>query len=178
MPLYKIKLLNRQEIANGTLLFTFEKPPGFTFKPGQYGGFTLINPDETDANGNTRRFSLVSSPDDKHLSIAMRISPVCHAYKRILKELPLGSEIKFAGPSGTFILHEDASIPAVLIAGGIGITPFYSMVQYVTQHHISRQIYLFYGNPKPADAAFLNELTQLQNKNPAFKCIATMDKAD
>src|SRR5579872_2351374 len=107
MPIHNLKLLERREIASGTKLFTFEKPTGLTFKPGQYAGFTLINPAETDAGGITRRFSLLSSPEDEQLSIALRIQN--SAYKRVLNSLPLGSEVKFAGPTGTFTLHEDTT---------------------------------------------------------------------
>jgi ferredoxin-NADP reductase len=72
MPIYKLKLIDRHEIARDTLVFTFNKPEGFTYKPGQYGGFTLIDPVEIDKGGITRRFSLLSSPADDHLSFTYR----------------------------------------------------------------------------------------------------------
>ncbi|TAK73043.1 MAG: FAD-dependent oxidoreductase [Gammaproteobacteria bacterium] len=174
MPIHHIKLIDRRDVATGTKLFIFEKPAGLTFKPGQYAGFTLINPAETDAAGNTRRFSLLSIPDDEHIAIAMRIQH--SAYKQVLNALPLGSEVKFAGPTGTFTLHEDTATPAVFIAGGIGITPFYSMIRHATQCHSPRKLYLFYGNQQPDHAAFLSELKQLQQDNPHFQLIATVDK--
>lgn len=174
MPIHILKLIAQKEVASGTKVFSFEKPAGLTFKPGQYAGFTLINPSETDAGGVTRRFSLLSTPDDNHLSIATRIQN--SAYKRVLNLLPIGNEIKFAGPTGTFTLHEDTSIPAVLIAGGIGIAPFYSMIRYAAKHRSPQKIYLFYGNQQPDHAAFLDELRQLEQDNPHFKLIATIDK--
>lgn len=172
MPIHNLKLIERREVARGTIVFVFEKPVGVTFKPGQYGGFTLINPSETDAGGITRRFSLLSAPDDNHLSIATRIQN--SAYKRILNALSPGNEIKFAGPTGNFTLHEDTSTPAVFIAGGIGITPFYSMLRHAAKHRSPQQIYLFYGNQTQVDAAFLDELIQLERTHPPFKLIATM----
>ena len=175
MPLYKIKLINRQEIARGTLMFQFEKPEGFTFIPGQYGGFTLIDPAETDAGGNTRRFSLLSTPDDYHIAIATRIQQ--SAYKRVLMNLPLNSEIKFAGPTGNFTQHTDDTIPAVFIAGGIGIAPFYSMIRYAAAHQSQQKMFLFYGNQQPEDAAFLSELMQIEKEHPPFKLIAAMANA-
>ena len=176
MPLYKIKLTSRQEIALHTINITFEKPADFVFKSGQYGGITLINPPETDAGGITRRFSILSAPDDPELAIVTRVQS--SAFKRVLCQLPLGSEVKFAGPTGGFILHEDRSIPAVFIAGGIGIAPFYSMIRHATQHHIPQQIHLFYGNQTIQHAAFLDELLTMQQLNQHFKLIATMDKPD
>jgi len=178
MPIHIIKLIDRQEVATHTWRFTFSKPDNFIFKPGQYAGFTLINPTATDALGNTRRFSLLSTPEDAHLAIAIRILPEASAFKKVLHALPIGSELKLAGPTGVFTLHEDISTPAVLLAGGIGITPFYSMIRHVTAQQSPQTIHLFYGNASQNDAAFLAELMQLQQKNSHFKCIPTIDKAD
>ena len=55
MAVFKVKLKGRQEIASGTVAFRFEKPAEFSYKAGQFGDFTLANPPETDAEGNTRR---------------------------------------------------------------------------------------------------------------------------
>lgn len=176
MPIYKLTLEARQEVANGTIVFSFSKPPGFTFKPGQYGGFTLINPSETDANGITRRFSLLSTPSDTQIKIATRIQN--SAYKRVLNALPIGSEIKFAGPTGNFILHDNVNEPAVLIAGGIGITPFYSMIKDAITQQSSQRLYLFYGNQAELDAAFLSELMTLSKTHANFKLIPTLANPD
>lgn len=62
MPIYQVKLKCKQEIAAGTMAFLFEKPAGFFYKAGQSADCTLINPAETDAEGNTRVFSLASAP--------------------------------------------------------------------------------------------------------------------
>jgi ferredoxin-NADP reductase len=70
MAIYKIKLKGRQEIASGTMAFHFEKPQGFSYKAGQFGDLTLANPPETDAEGNTRGFSLASAPYEGDLMVA------------------------------------------------------------------------------------------------------------
>lgn len=176
MPIHKLKLLNRYPVATHTLVLEFEKPAGFTYLPGQYGGFTLINPSTTDAGVMTRRFSLLSAPDEKTLRIATRIQQ--STFKQELSQMPLGSEIKFAGPTGTFTLHTDAAIPAVFIAGGIGIAPFYSMIKHALVHKPHQELILFYGNQEKADAAFLSDLIELQTTHPQFKCIATLAKPD
>jgi ferredoxin-NADP reductase len=172
MPIYKLKLLEKHEVARNTIVFQFEKPDNFTFTPGQYGGFTLINPKETDSNGITRRFSLLSAPEDHFIAIATRIQP--SVFKRELQSLPIQHEIKFAGPTGNFTLHTDTNIPAVFIAGGIGIAPFYSMIKHAIAQHSPQQITLFYGNQTIADSAFINELTQLSSPQNHFSCVATM----
>lgn len=178
MPIYKLKLIDRREIVKGIILFAFEKPEGFTFKPGQYAGFTLIDPTETDAAGITRRFSLLGTPQDTHLTIAMRFHDKAHAYKRVLNQLAIGQEIKFAGPTGNFVLPEDNSTPVVLIAGGIGITPFYCMIKHELEQNSTRPIYLFYGNQSPQDTAFLNEFQALEKNHSNFKFIPTVLDAD
>lgn|SRR3990167_3409936 len=172
MPIYKIKLLQRETVANNTIKLTFEKPPGLTFQAGQYGGFTLMDPPETDAQGNTRRFSFLCAPDDDNLIIVTRVQK--SAYKRNLQQMALGQEIKLAGPTGNFVLHEDENIPAVMIAGGIGISPFYSMIKHTLKHKPSQKIILFYGNQTLADSAFIDELLQLEQEHPQFKMIAAL----
>jgi ferredoxin-NADP reductase len=172
MPIYKLKLINRRLIAKDTYLFDFEKPEGFQFIPGQYGGFTLMNTHPGEPGTNTRRFSLLSIPDDTQISIATRAQQ--STYKQSLNELALGSDIKFAGPTGQFILHEDSSVPAVMIAGGIGITPFYSMIRHAVLQPKPHQLFLFYGNQSQEDAALLSELQQLAREHDCFTLIPTM----
>jgi ferredoxin-NADP reductase len=176
MPIHQLKLIDRHEVARATIEFRFEKPANLIFKPGQYAGFTLLNPSETDAGGITRRFSLSSTPDDTHIAITTRIQS--SAYKRVLNALSPSDEIKFAGPTGNFILHEDASIPAVFIAGGIGIAPFYSMIRHATKHHSPQKMILFYGNQSKADAPYLDEIIELQKNNSNFTFIPTMANPD
>ncbi len=176
MPIHILKLKAKRDIARSTIALDFEKPSGFTFIPGQYGGFTLINPGETDAGGNTRRFSLLCTPNDENISIGTRIQQ--SAYKNVLSSLPAGSEIKFAGPTGNFVLHDNIDIPAVLIAGGIGIAPFYSMIKYAAQQRSPRRIYLFYGNNTIEDSALLTELEEYQGLNPNFSMIPVMAHPD
>lgn len=176
MPIFTLKLTDRHEVARNTIELRFAKPAGFTYTAGQYGGFTLINPSETDAGGITRRFSLLSSPSDDYLAIATRIQN--SAYKRVLANLPIGSDIKFAGPTGNFILHDEISVPTVLIAGGIGIAPFYSMMRFAASQNSSRQIILFYGNQTRDDAAYLDQLVSIEQQHSAIKTIAAMANPD
>lgn len=172
MSIYKVKLIAKKTIAKETMAFTFEKPEGFAFKAGQCGDFTLLNPKETDEKGNIRAFSLADSPDANNLMIATRIRD--SAFKRVLKELPLGAELKLEGPSGSFTLHNNKAIPAVYLTGGIGITPVRSIVVHAAKGKKLQQIFLFYSNNKPEDAAFLDELKSLEHENSNYKFIPTM----
>lgn len=176
MPIYTLELIARRETAHHTWVFSFNKPAGLHYKPGQYGGFTLIQPPETDAGGITRRFSLMSSPDDNDLAIVTRLQN--SAFKRVLGNLPLGSPIKFAGPTGTFVLHDEIHRPAVFIAGGIGIAPFHSMIKQACALQRPQPITLFYGNTTRLATAFLPEMQAFEKSHAYFKMIPTFDQED
>src|ERR1043165_5212195 len=113
MPIYKTTLQKKEEVADGTMAFHFEKPGGFVFKAGQFGDFTLINPVETDTEGNTRGFSLASAPYEDSLMFATRMRDT--AFKRVLKTIEPRMELTLDAPYGSFTLHNDASRPAVFL---------------------------------------------------------------
>ncbi|MGZ4812225.1 MAG: FAD-binding oxidoreductase [Terriglobales bacterium] len=108
---YVSSLKEREEIAEGTMAFYFAKPADFQFRAGQSIDLTLINPRETDAEGNTRAFSIASAPFDTDLMIATRMRDT--AFKRVLRNAPLGTEVKIEGPSGSisFIPTGDRKMP-------------------------------------------------------------------
>jgi ferredoxin-NADP reductase len=100
------------------------------------------------------------------------------AFKRTLATLPLETEVSIEGPFGSFTLHENATRPAVCIAGGIGITPFRSMLLDATPRELPHQVILLYANRRPEDAAFLDELTALKEKNSKFTFVPTMSNME
>jgi len=160
------------ELAEGTMGFYFEKPAGFEFRAGQFSEWTLIDPPETDAEGNIRTFTIASAPVEEDLMIATRMRDT--AFKRVLKGASTGTEVELDGPFGAMVLHDDRERPAVFLTGGIGITPFRSIALQAMHEKKSHPIYLFYSNRRPEDAAFLSELVALEKQNPRFKLIATM----
>jgi len=129
MPIYHFPLKKREEVAEDTMSFHFDTSgTDFKFKAGQNCDFTLEDPPYTDAEGTTRPFSLSSSPNLKdEIVITTRMRET--AFKKSLKEMPLGAPVKVEGPMGSFTLHKDAMKPAVMLAGGIGITPILSMIR-------------------------------------------------
>jgi ferredoxin-NADP reductase len=135
---YGPRLLGRVEIAEGTMAFHFEKPPHFDFKPGQSADLTLSDPPETDAEGNTRTFSIASPSFENQLIFATRMRDT--AFKRSLKKIPLGTEVKIDSPMGSFTLHKNSSKPAVFLAGGIGITPFISIVRQADHDRLPHKL--------------------------------------
>jgi len=169
---YQPKLLNRVEVVDGTMAFQFEKPLGFDFIPGQSTDLTLLNPPETDSEGNIRTFSIASAPFEDQLIFATRMRDT--AFKRSLKKMPLGTAVKMDAAMGSFTLHKNSAKPAVFLAGGIGITPFSSIVRQADHDHAPHKLYLFYSNRRPEDAPFLEVLQNLEKTNPNFRLIATM----
>ncbi len=174
MAEYKSNLTSRKEVAVDTMAFGFQRPPGFDFKAGQFTNITLSNPRQTDEGGNTRTFSIASPPHENELVFATRMRGT--AFKRSLMEMPLGTEVNIAPAMGSFTLHENPAKAAVFLAGGIGITPFLSIVRQAHKECLKQELYLFYSNRRPEDAAFLEILSTLEKTNPYFRFIGTMTK--
>ncbi|MBP6018275.1 MAG: FAD-dependent oxidoreductase [Burkholderiaceae bacterium] len=172
MSIYQIKLKAKKQIATGTMSFSFEKPVGFIHKAGQFADFTLLNPPETDAEGNIRGFSLTSAPYETNLMIATRMRDT--AFKRVLKDLPIGTELTMDAPYGSFTLHNNVAIPAVFLTGGIGVTPVRSIVMQALHDKPTREIFVFSSNKTPQDAAFTEDLSRPQSERPKYTYVSTV----
>jgi ferredoxin-NADP reductase len=172
MPIYKINLKSKEEIANGTMAFHFKKPEGLTYKAGQFADYTLIDAKETDAEGNVRGFSLASAPYEDTIMFATRMRDT--AFKRDMKTMDIGTELKLDAPYGSFTLQNNTKIPAVFLSGGIGITPVRSIILQAAHDKTAHKIFLFYANKTPDDAAFLDELKDAEKSNPNFTFIPSM----
>ena len=88
MTTYEARLVGREEIAEGTMAFHFEKPAGFSFKAGQEMDVELIDPPGTDTQSARHTFSIVSAPFQGELVVATRMRD--SAFKRAFKSLPMG----------------------------------------------------------------------------------------
>lgn len=172
MRTHEVRLVGREEIAVGTMAFHFEKPAGFSFKPGQAIDLILMNPPSTEAASGRHAFSLVSAPFQSTLTIATRLRD--SAFKRALQALPIDSPAGLEGPFGSLTLHSNRERPAVFIAGGIGITPFMSILRQAARDELPQRLILLYSNRRPEDAAFLAELQELERCNRNFRLVATM----
>ncbi|NYG17199.1 FAD-dependent oxidoreductase [Arthrobacter psychrochitiniphilus] len=109
--------MKKEKAAEGTMLFQFEKPEGFTYTAGQFADYTLLEPSETDAEANTRGFTLASAPYEPNLMCTTRMRDT--AFKRVLKNMPLGTDVELDAPYGSFTLHSKLDRPAVFLTGGI-----------------------------------------------------------
>lgn len=173
---FEAMLKEKRDIADGTMAFFFQKPDHFDFKAGQHTTLKLIDPPETDAEGNSRHLSFVNSPQENDIEVATRIRDT--AFKRVLSHMPVGSTVIMENPHGSYTLQSDASKPSVFLIGGIGITPVMSIIKDATERKLPHHIFLFYSNKRPEDAPFFVELQELAKQNPSFKFIATMTEPE
>lgn len=171
-PVFMAKLAKRAEVADRSMAFWFEKPPTWTFKAGQFIDVTLIDPPETDAEGDTREFSIASAPSEPAIMVATRLRDT--AFKRVLRDLALNTQVRIEGPFGDLVLHNNVSRPAVFLSGGIGITPLRSILVRAARERLPHRLFLFYANRRPEDAPFLDDIRMLERENPNFTFVPTM----
>jgi ferredoxin-NADP reductase len=169
---WSVRLLRRELVAEGTVALHLTRPPGYSFVAGQSALLTLVDPPETDAEGETREFTIASAPHEAELMFAMRLRDT--AFKRVLQTAPPGTTLCLGEADGELVLHEDAARPAVFMAGGIGITPFLSMLRQAAHESLPHTFHLLYANRTRETAAFLPELRALQRANPHFHLVATL----
>lgn len=100
------------------------------------------------------------------------------AFKRVLKTMKPGTELTLDAPYGSFTLHNNESIPAVFLTGGIGVTPVRSIVLQAIHDNVPHQILVFYSNSRPEDAAFLDELMKSHATNPNYTFVGTMTQME
>ena len=142
----KARLVASARVAEETAAFTFEVEAPFTFDAGQTCDLTIRSPRYQDEKGSSRTFSIASPPAEApRITVATRLTG--SAFKRSLLEAPVGCEIELDGPSGSFGLHRNTAKPAVFFAGGIGITPFRSIVGDATIRRVPHRMTLFYLEP-------------------------------
>jgi ferredoxin-NADP reductase len=170
----KAKLLTKLKLVKDTMQFDFELMAGeIIFLPGQFLSIKLPDVRSAGDESNVRYFSIVSSPNQtKKFSIATRLSS--SAFKQALFNLVLGSEVEVGAIGGVMTLPTDTDQPLVFIAGGIGITPFMSMLAFVKENKTEHKITLLYSNRTRPSSAYFDELAKLEEELPNFKVITTM----
>ncbi|MGH8482543.1 MAG: ferredoxin--NADP reductase [Nevskiaceae bacterium] len=176
MSSYEVALKHREPVARDTVTLKFEKPAGFAFKAGQSLDLTLINPARTDAKGPKRALSIVSAPYEEHLQVATRVRD--SVFKQALRDMPVGTRVQVEGPFGSMTLHGNRSRRGIFVAGGIGITPFMSMLRQAAHDDLPHSLSLIYSNRRPEDAPFLAELEELaRRRRGTFQLVTTMTGA-
>jgi ferredoxin-NADP reductase len=162
-----LKLIGREQLFQDVITFIFEPEQPLEWQPGQYMHYYFEHPD-TDERGIERWFTISAAPYEKHITITTRFNDQkSSSFKKALMQLSPGDTIKAEGPGGKFVIS-DTSKKSILVAGGIGITPYRSML--LQMHHDGQDINadLLYAN-RDENFVFGGELEALQAKHPNFK---------
>lgn len=145
------------------------------YRAGQYSIVDLGTGE--DSKGPTRSFTLASSPTEKNsILITTRIRDT--PFKQKLARLEAGTVIKITAPVGKFTLSEDYSKPAVFLSGGIGVTPFRSMIKYATDKQLPVKITMFDSNRNRANILYKDEFDSWANLNKNLKIIYTITEEE
>ncbi|MDF1536324.1 MAG: hypothetical protein P1S46_07465 [bacterium] len=158
----KVMELIRRTPSAATL--RMEKPEGFTFKPGQWGYFTVQGED----GGISRTLSFSSSPTEPYLEFTKRISQ--SDFSQVVVKLSRGDKVTFRGPMGNLI-YEGGLDRATFIAGGIGITPIRSILKHAVDKGVTGEKYLLYGNLDVEETAFAGEIEQWEKADPGLTVV-------
>jgi glycine betaine catabolism B len=150
-----------------------EDKTSLNYTAGQFAFFDIGGVYD-DPKGPIRHFTISSSPTENFIMFSTRIrdSP----YKKRLSTLEEGSRVKVRGPEGQFVLHEDYSKPAVFLSGGIGVTPFRSMIKYATDKQLPLRIVIFDSNRNRDNILFKKEFDDWANINKNLKIIYTISE--
>lgn len=158
-----LKLKEKKKIANDTYDFIFENDRKFSFRPGEYMEWTLPHR-SPDTRGNRRYFTIASSPSESDVRLGIKFYPEPSSFKNHLLAMPIGEEVMGAGRSGDFVLPKESKEGLVFIAGGIGVTPFRSMIKYLIDNNEKRNITMLYSNRTIADIAYREIFDEAWNK--------------
>ncbi len=157
-----VKILRVRQETPDTKSFFLEKPDGFDFKPGQYVILTI--------GKDFRAFSMASSPTEKEIMISMKMSE-----SEFKKHIVQQKMINMKGPYGGFLMQGQKH---VMLAGGIGIAPFRSMIKFVTDANLDYEIVLLYSNKTEKDIAIKHDLDEIVSKNRRIKIVYTVTRPE
>jgi ferredoxin-NADP reductase/Na+-translocating ferredoxin:NAD+ oxidoreductase RnfD subunit len=158
-----LKLKRKSKMASDIVDFVFRPAQRLVFEPGQYMEFTLAHA-KPDSRGNRRFFTLASSPTEENLHLGVRFYANSSSFKKALYRIDGRAKIMAGQIAGDFTLPRDPRQKLVFIAGGIGITPFRSMLKYLLDMNQRRDIVLIYANRTAEEIAYKDILGEVQTQ--------------
>jgi len=150
---YQLKFIKRVQEADGIYSYLFSMPKDFRFKAGQYMEWTIAH-NKTDSRGNRRYLTIASSPSEPGLMFTIKHPQPASAFKQKLDELKPGDTMLASRLAGEFVLPPDSSKKIAFLAGGIGVTPFRSMIKYAIDKKQPRDMALLYSASSPDEISF------------------------
>jgi ferredoxin-NADP reductase/nitrite reductase/ring-hydroxylating ferredoxin subunit len=170
----QLKLLEKtSKKGTDVMSFKFSKYDEYNhlnYKAGQYAIVDLGT--KEDPEGSTRSFTMASSPTEDVILITTRIRDT--PFKKKLANLDIESTVNITSPLGKFVLPDDGSKSIVLLSGGIGVTPFRSMIKYATDNHLPTKITMFDSNRNLENILFKEEFDDCMNRNNNLKIVYTI----
>ena len=162
----KLKLLEKRKEARYVTSFIFEPETPITWEAGQFMVYSLPHEKE-DIRGRQRFFTISSAPFEKNPMISTRIFNRRSSFKNALYNMKIGDEINAKGPDGDFVI-DNPNQKSVFLAGGIGITPFRSIILELDHKNQPLNTTLLYSN-KISDFPFKNRFDKIASKNTNLK---------
>lgn len=156
-------LQEKVQIGADVIHYIFTPSQRLQFQPGQYMEWTLAH-EQADSRGIRRYFTLASSPTENTVQLGIKFYPDGSTFKKILEGLPAGNSIVADQLRGDFTLPKDPKQKLVFVAGGIGITPFRSMIKYVLDTKEKRSIVLLYSNKSASEIAYKEVFDEAQKE--------------
>lgn len=153
------KLAEKLQLAPDIVDFVFVRKPSYTYVAGQYVEVTLAHP-QADSRGNRRYLTLASSPTEDTLRLGVKFYSESSSFKLALLDAGEKSKLAISPPAGDFTLPKDTSQKLAFIAGGIGVTPYRSMVKYLLDTNDKRDIVLFYGESRPDEFVYTDVFSE------------------
>jgi ferredoxin-NADP reductase len=174
-----LKLVRKTKEAKDTMSFSFETGKNVSWLPGQYYYITLPKLSVPDARGATRHFTISVSPTEGNLiRITTRIRDNS-GFKQTLAKLNEGEIVEGEGPNGTYILDENEKGNHILLAGGIGITPFRTFIKYNIDNNLTdTKLNLIYANSIPEEIVFRKELESWDKSHENIGVTFTISRPD
>ena len=163
------KLIENKKISSNTRLIRLqndEQGRPFGFQPGQYAAISFIHKGKPTP---ARCFSIVSSPTDQEvLEFSMKVHG---RFTTAIQDIMPGDRVKVFGPFGGFMLNTEKDKDVIMLAGGIGITPFISMIKYVTRLKTDNKLLLLYSCRSQQDIPFSEDIIKFSEQNPNFRVV-------
>ncbi len=154
-PKQKLLLTLKEKVttANQTMDFVFSSDRPMPFAPGQYLEWTLGH-DHPDSRGNRRYFTIASAPTEEDIRLGVKFYPNGSSFKNALATMSVGDTLVASQLTGDFVLPKDPGEKLAFIAGGIGVTPFRSMIKDLVDRNETRSVVMLYANKTREDIAY------------------------
>lgn len=176
---FSLPFVKKEQVASDTFSFFFDRrEANLDFLPGQHVRMTLDLPEE-DSRGKRRFFSISSSPlEKKFLIITTKIEKSASMFKKTLFALSPEDTVQFWGPAGVFLLPENTDQELVFLAGGIGVTPFHSMLSYLAEKKKQQKVTLFVSFKHLEEMVFYSDFQKICHGNDNLRVVYTLTQAE